>query len=166
VLKTLEILEERGKVTISDEALKEGLLKVKKQTGLRGRWDILQENPRVIADVAHNVSGVKSILKSIKNATSTHFILGFSADKNAEEILPLFPHEAHFYFTTFDSPRAMPLEVLAEKAKYTGLKGEAYSDVNTALEAVLAQKVRPEDEVWVLGSIFLIAELKASNFTL
>ncbi|MEM6299917.1 MAG: Mur ligase family protein, partial [Bacteroidota bacterium] len=36
VLKTLEILEERGKVTISDEALKEGLLKVKKQTGLRG----------------------------------------------------------------------------------------------------------------------------------
>ncbi len=163
VLKTLEVLKTRKKITLRNENLKEGLLNVRKQTGLRGRWDILQENPRVIADVAHNVSGVKSVLQSLKNADQTHFILGFSADKNVAEILRLFPPESTFHFTTFSSPRAMPLDTLIEKAKNAGLTGNTYTDVNTALANALRQKA---GEIWVLGSIFLIAELKASNFTL
>ena len=85
---------------IAEGHLREGLKNVRKNTNLRGRWDILQECPKVICDTAHNSDGLKYIFTQLKDETfeHLHFVFGVVNDKDLDEVLPLFPKEATYYF--------------------------------------------------------------------
>ncbi len=166
VLEAVEQLRNLN-IHISETAVNKGLLEVKEMTGLRGRWEILQQNPTVIADVAHNKDGIIQVLNQIKITYPTaqyHFVLGFVKDKDVADILTLFPSNATYYFTNAHIPRAMPVIALAEKANSAGLIGQSFDDVN---EAVKAAKLRANknDLIMICGSFFIIAEMDESTFT-
>jgi dihydrofolate synthase/folylpolyglutamate synthase len=116
---------------ISTENIKNGLLNVVKNTNLKGRWQILQEQPKVICDTAHNKDGLSIVLNQLETAQfkKIHFVLGVVSDKKLEEVLPLFPKEAHYYFCKPNIPRGMCEAVLQEKAKEFNLIGKKYSSV-------------------------------------
>ena len=61
VVSALEILRKNG-FEISDEAMREGLLRAKWQ----GRFEILSHNPLIIFDGAHNLCGIETLVASIK----------------------------------------------------------------------------------------------------
>jgi dihydrofolate synthase/folylpolyglutamate synthase len=160
VLKTVEILRETG-VQVSEENLKNGLKNVVKNTNLKGRWQILQENPKVIADTAHNFNGIEQVLEQIRQTPhkQLHFVLGFMKDKDVNKILPLYPTEAQFYFCKPKLPRAMELTVLQEKAEQMGIKYISTEDVNMALEIAIS-RANDKDLILVGGSTFVVAEIK------
>lgn len=147
--------------TIEQAQVKQALQQVKKLTGLRGRWEQLRAKPRVIADVAHNEDGIKMLVEQLEFETfqHLHIIIGMVKDKDVDSVLRLLPAYAKYYFTRADIPRAMDEQELQQKALAAGLKGDHFSDVNTALKQVLSQ-AKDEDLVLVCGSVFLVAEVR------
>lgn len=159
VLSTIELLK-RKSWKISGENIAQGLISVKKTTSLRGRWDILGTNPRIICDTGHNIAGVEYIMKELNEvpASDLHIVWGMNRDKDHEGIMQLLPPEARYYFTRASIPRAMPVEQLAEIAEKKGLTGSPYPTVREAYYSAL-KKARPEDTVFIGGSSFVVADL-------
>jgi dihydrofolate synthase/folylpolyglutamate synthase len=159
VLEACSVLKNMN-FELNDNAIKTGLQKTKKLTGLHGRWEMIHEHPRVILDVAHNEDGIKQLVSQIElsNYHKLHIITGMVKDKNIDSILSLLPRSAHYYFTQAAIPRALGADILKEKAAQFNLKGEIYSNVNAAVKQAMinAQK---EDLILIAGSVFLIGEV-------
>ncbi|MEQ3655702.1 MAG: folylpolyglutamate synthase/dihydrofolate synthase family protein [Dokdonia sp.] len=137
-----------------------GLNKVTKNTGLLGRWQIIQEKPLLIADTAHNKEGLQLVMDQIANTafSKLHLVFGVVKEKDLSSILPLLPTYASYYFCAPDVPRAMDAQHLMQQAQSYHLKGETYLSVKDALTA--AQKAASEtDMIFVGGSTFVVAEI-------
>ena len=160
VLQTLEILKKNKNFIISEQSIKDGFLKVLKNTGLQGRWQQLSESPKVICDTAHNEHGLKIVMKQIQkeNYKYLHIILGFVNDKNLDEILPLFPKKAKYYFCKPNNNRALNEIILHDEALKFGLKGKVYSSVLIAYKTAL-QNANENDFIYIGGSTFIVAEI-------
>ncbi len=159
VLAALHVLKENG-WDISSEARKLGLSNVVKNTELRGRWEVLQQNPEVICDTAHNKEGLLYTMSQLQNEEyeQLHLVLGVVNDKDLAAVLPLFPKTAKFYFSKPNVPRGLDAEVLQQKAAEFGLAGTAHSSVSTAYEAALGA-AGERDVIYVGGSTFTVAEI-------
>ncbi|MEJ7611307.1 MAG: folylpolyglutamate synthase/dihydrofolate synthase family protein [Ferruginibacter sp.] len=160
VLAAVAELNRQG-LTITETHLHTGLEKVSELTGLRGRWEILQNHPHIIADAAHNRDGIEQVLQQLQTVypdAALHFVIGFVKDKDIAEILKMFPDNARYYFTHAHIPRALPSGDLKEKATHEGLEGDAYENVNDAVAA--AKKIAGKDDViMICGSFFILSEL-------
>lgn len=145
---------------VSDEAITDGLKKVVANTGLLGRWQILQKSPLVVCDTAHNKEGLQLVLRQVlkQNYDQLHIVLGFVSDKDVKSVLPLFPKKATYYFVRPSIPRGMDVITLLELAKEQGLVGEKYGSVQKGFEAAL-ENAQSTDMVYVGGSTFVVAEV-------
>ncbi|WP_299064747.1 folylpolyglutamate synthase/dihydrofolate synthase family protein [uncultured Polaribacter sp.] len=146
--------------SISDENIEKGLLNVVKNTSLKGRWQVLQENPKVICDTAHNKEGLSIVIEQLEKESfnKIHFVLGVVSDKKIQDILPLFPKKAHYYFCKPNIERGLSELELQEKAKEFGLIGEKYLSVKEALKNAL-HNANQQDIIYVGGSTFVVAEI-------
>jgi dihydrofolate synthase/folylpolyglutamate synthase len=137
-----------------------GLKNVGNNTGLLGRWQMLQREPTVVCDTAHNKEGLLEVMKQLsqQKCDKLHMIIGFVKDKAVEDLLKLFPKEAIFYFVKPNVPRGMDENRLKELAEATGLKGKVYSSVQKGLNKALS-KAGPNDFIFVGGSTFVVAEV-------
>lgn len=160
VLQTLRVLNEQGTFKISETEIEQGFLHVIKNTHLQGRWQQLGENPKIICDTAHNSHGLKIVLNQLEQQVfeKLHIVLGVVNDKNLDEILPLFPKNAKYYFCKPDIPRGLDAGILKEKAKQYHLIGETYRSVSNAYRAA-KEKARTNDFIYVGGSTFVVAEI-------
>lgn len=159
VLSAVEILRKRG-FDITYGNIFEGLRTVKKTTGLKGRWQILAENPFVVCDTAHNPAGLAITVEQFKrvNAQTHRFVLGFVNDKDVDSILPLFPKNGVYYFCQPNNQRAFSAQLLTQKAANQGIKGTCYTNVNEALDAALKDSDK-KDAIYVGGSTFVVADI-------
>ena len=158
VLTAVEILTNQGWPLKLDKAAA-ALRAVKNTTGLRGRWDVLQNSPLIIADVAHNPAGLETVLKDWKHipAKKKHIVVGFVRDKDVAAALALFPSDAVYYFCAADTPRALPAAELAAIAMESGLTGTVYPSVTEAVLTARAQ-LRTDDALLITGSFFIVGE--------
>ena len=131
-----------------------------KNTNLKGRWQILQEHPKVICDTAHNAEGLKIVLNQLKKEKTKklHIVLGVVSDKKLEDILPMFPTEASYYFCKPNIPRGLSEVVLQEKAADFNLVGKKYLSVKKAYKSALLN-ANQEDTIYIGGSTFVVAEI-------
>lgn len=160
ILQAIEILTEKG-FKISEDHISQGLSQVIKNTGLKGRWQVLGESPWIICDTGHNEDGIKYILNQINEYTFNQLfmIIGMVNDKDVSKVLSFFPKNAQYVFCQANIPRAMPAEELFVKAKEVGLEGFVTKDVNEAMEWA-KKKARKEDLIFIGGSTFVVAEIK------
>lgn len=166
VLKTVEILNDL-QYSIEDEAICQGFKTVISQTGLRGRWQMLSENPRMICDIAHNTAGITEILNSLEKIEydKLWMVLGFVSDKDISSILSLLPKDAKYIFCEASIPRALNSAKLLEEAQKYGLVGEEIANVNEAI-FYAKSKAKPNDLIYVGGSTFVVAEISDDFDTL
>lgn len=145
---------------LPQDKVTKALKQVKKLTGLHGRWETIHHQPAVVLDVAHNEDGMRQLMKQVELADyhNLHIVMGMVKDKEIDSILELMPKEATYYFTRAKIPRALPEDVLTEKANAIGLSGKAYGDVNIAIHAAL-EKASPNDLILVCGSVFIVGEV-------
>jgi len=158
VLAACNVLTSIGLQLPLDNILK-ALSNVKQLTGLRGRWEQLQQHPTIIADVGHNEAGVGEVVKQwgLVTAKWKHVVIGFVKDKEITNVLALLPSDNVYYFCNANIPRALPAEQLQEQANAVGLKGMAYPTVKDAVKAAL-HEMSKEDALLITGSFFIVAE--------
>ena len=164
VLVATQLLATMGWKFTANKVLK-ALLNVKKNNGLMGRWECIQDSPRVILDVAHNEHGVLALLEQLASLhyQRLHIVTGMVKDKDIEAVLKLLPTNALYYFTQSHIPRALPVKELAEQAAAIGLDGHCFDDVNIALKEAI-KNANHNDLILVIGSVFLVAEVDRSIF--
>lgn len=158
VLKAVEVLQQHFSIT--EDAIKTGLLNVVMNTGLRGRWEQIHKNPTAIADTAHNSHGLKPVMTQLmaQQYGSLHIVFGVVNDKNLDEVLPLLPKQATYYFAKPGVPRGLDAQILHEAAKKYSLKGKFFASVAGAYAAAL-QEAAPNDFIYIGGSTFVVAEI-------
>lgn len=151
---------------ISEDATATALQNVKSLTGLRGRWDVIHNKPKVVLEVAHNKDGIEQMLAHLQTISyhQLHIILGMVKDKDAGAVLRLFPKEPTYYFTQAHIPRALGALSLQQQAETFGLKGDVFDDVNNALQTAIVN-ASENDLIIVCGSIFLVAEVNENLLT-
>ncbi|UOX34539.1 bifunctional folylpolyglutamate synthase/dihydrofolate synthase [Flavobacterium sediminilitoris] len=158
VLAVLEIL--KNYFSISEKAISKGFLKVVSNTGLLGRWQILNLHPKVVCDTAHNSHGLKIVLDQIKKEeiNQLHIVLGVVNDKDLDSILPLFPKKAKYYFCKPNISRGLSSASLQKKAGEYSLFGDTYNSVSEAYEVALSLSSKT-DFIYIGGSTFVVAEI-------
>jgi len=160
VLQTLTVLNHNTAFKTTESHWKTGLSEVVKNTGLEGRWQQLGTAPKIICDTAHNTHGLSIVLNQIQKEPfdQLHFVLGVVNDKDLDEVLPLFPKNAIYYFCKPNIPRGLEAAILAQKATPFGLNGKIYNSVSAAYENA-KQNAQPTDFIYVGGSTFVVAEI-------
>ena len=159
VHQALEVLKSGG-WNIPETAVEKGLANVVRNTGLRGRWEVLREQPKVICDTAHNREGLTLVMEQLQKESfdQLHLVIGVVNDKDLSSILPLLPKNAKYYYCRPNVPRGLEAEILMEKAAEYGLIGEQFNLVEEAYEAAL-QEGSENDLIYVGGSTFTVAEI-------
>ncbi|MBK7214857.1 MAG: bifunctional folylpolyglutamate synthase/dihydrofolate synthase [Bacteroidales bacterium] len=158
-LTAIERLRIQG-YKIEESQLTTGIKKVLKNTGLKGRWQIISRNPLAVADIGHNRDGIAEVLKQV-NLTphkQLHFVIGVVNDKEIDEMLRMLPASAIYYFCKADIPRGLDVGILSAKAHEAGLRGNSYGSVAEAYKIALCEAGK-DDLVVVGGSAFVVAEV-------
>ena len=158
VLCALQLLSDE--FVYSQNHVESGFLNVIYNTGLLGRWQVLNASPKVVCDTAHNSHGLKVVLNQIKKEQfdNLHIVLGVVNDKELDSILPLFPKNAKYYFCSPNVSRALNSSILMEQGMKIGLKGKLYSSVSAAYESALKSS-KKADFIYIGGSTFVVAEI-------
>jgi len=157
-LTALEHLSLEG-YSISEESVRKGLLKRK----WRGRFQIVQKEPLLILDGGHNVSGIKSLLHTLKekNCQNPIFVFGIMNDKEITPIIRQLCQKSDCLFLVqSQASKAMKVTDLAKlfkKERFNGklfLSGSIFKALPQALK--IAQKAKRT--VCVCGSLYLVGE--------
>ncbi|WP_373523086.1 folylpolyglutamate synthase/dihydrofolate synthase family protein [Aquiflexum sp.] len=160
ILKSIEALVSKG-WKIGNSQLKSGLSNLIKNTGLKGRWQVLSNQPLTICDTGHNEDGIRFIVDQLEQIQfqNLFMVIGMVKDKDISKVLSLLPEKAKYVFCEAKIPRAMSAGQLQQTALEYGLDGVTIEDVNEAIDYVrkIAGK---EDLIFVGGSTFVIAEIK------
>lgn len=159
-LVALQQLEEIGFKKVSKTSIESGYRNVANLTGLKGRWQILGEKPKIIADTGHNIDGIKQIVKQFETEQfeTLRMVIGFVNDKNIDDVLQILPRNAKYYFTQASIPRALPANELMKLANLVGLDGLDFDNCSKALAAAKNDS-KQDDLIFIGGSTFVVAEL-------
>jgi dihydrofolate synthase/folylpolyglutamate synthase len=159
IFAAVDILRKQD-YNINDFALFDGIGNVTRNTGLKGRWQVLHRNPLTICDTAHNEAGIASALAQIAtlNFKKLHFVIGMVEDKDIKKILSFLPKNAVYYFCKPNIPRGLNQNTLAKRASGFDLQGKSYETVKEAYRAASAA-ANFDDLVFVGGSTFVVAEV-------
>lgn len=158
VLAAIDSLKSLG-YNISNQTIDIGLRTVQQSTGLMGRWQKLNNSPKIYCDTGHNVDGIIQVIEQIKRTPhqNLHMVIGMVGDKNIDGMLALLPKNATYYFTRASIPRALEQTELQKRATNFGLNGNSFPSVNEALNAA-KQNANLNDLIFIGGSTFIVAE--------
>ncbi|MDI9476234.1 MAG: bifunctional folylpolyglutamate synthase/dihydrofolate synthase [Natronincolaceae bacterium] len=158
-LGAIEILRKYRNVNISDEAVLKGLYNTK----WAGRFEVLQKEPLIIIDGAHNLHGADSLRKNIEILLKDYkitFVVGMLQDKDVKAVLEdLIPLANKVIATRPDNPRAMRAADLAEQLKMFGKETHFYEDIKEAIKTAI--EITKQDEAIIFaGSLYMIGEVR------
>ncbi|TSA48536.1 MAG: bifunctional folylpolyglutamate synthase/dihydrofolate synthase [Deltaproteobacteria bacterium] len=157
-LGIVELIGDDG-FRVDERAVVEGLRK----THWEGRLELLQRNPMLLVDGAHNPAGVATLRRALKNDFSYRrlwLIFGVLGDKDYRAMVKrLFPLADTAILTRPDNDRALPLDVLLPTARAFQKNVEVIENPGDALQQALSQ-VGEKDLVCVAGSLYLVGEIK------
>jgi len=155
-----EALKIRG-VNISEKAIRVGLEKVK----WTGRLEIIQNNPTLILDGAHNPSGIRVVRETLKEIFSYHrliLVLAIFADKDYKKMIQIIAPKADLIIATkAKSPRAAPpQEIAKEAAQYIDQnKIIVTENIPQAINCALSNS-KADDLICITGSLYTVGEAK------
>lgn len=156
------------KVNVADSLIHTAL-----RMDFHGRWERLSTNPDVICDIGHNAPALTYNFGQLKEYletgryTSLIMVYGVMADKNFDAIMPLFPENATWIFTTPKTRRSDPASDIKDRytafcEKYGRMANRLYVQdsvrdaVAMALKTAAAYGGNPL--VYIGGSTFVVSE--------
>lgn len=123
--------------------------------------------PSVYLDGAHNEDGIRAFLETVKrHSCAGRRVLLYSTvrDKQYTKTAALLAQAGFFdeiCLVPLQGERALPLAQLKDSfGQYTGFDIKAYGTLDVALAELLTQK-DDGDEVYIVGSLYLVGEVKA-----
>ncbi|BAO55353.1 bifunctional folylpolyglutamate synthase/dihydrofolate synthase [Nonlabens marinus] len=158
--RAVEILRLRSDYNITDSQITLGISETHRKTGLRGRYELISTNPKVIADVAHNPAGIRSLIYKLQEESFHHLHIVFGAVKGKaiEDVIQHLPKHASYYLCEPNSDRKLSIEELNSKFKEFDLETQPSTSVTNALHYAKI-KAEENDLILVTGSTFVVAEI-------
>ena len=154
-------------VKIDKVHIAEGLAKVSRFSGLKGRLEVVQKEPLVVLDVGHNLDGVRAALAFMAGTLAERqgrlsIMFGMMRDKNVHQIAKLLSETGDYvYLPSLNSDRAIPSQELAD----------IFSAHNTSVMRVASldeglyqfyEDTNDRDGLLIVGSHLLAAQLPKS----
>lgn len=104
---------------INATSIKRGIMNLDSNTDFYGRWTIINYNPKVIFDSAHNESGFSYLSQQLKklNYDRLFIILSFVKGKDVKKLITLLPKKSLIYFTSSNTERSMNYEEITQCVK-------------------------------------------------
>ena len=163
VLKSTEILKHLD-YKINDSHIKTGLNNVSNNTGLQGRWQVIQRKPMIICDTAHNEAALDDVISQLTDMdySDLHFIIGFSNDKDLEKISKIFPEDSKYYFVQSKVGRARDAKEVRDIFKLNNRCGDYYKSVKNTIQHVKSVS-KENDVIFIGGSTFVVSEIFDKN---
>jgi len=158
---TLQTVKEAG-INISEETIRQGMAK----TTWAARFEILQRDPPVIIDAAHNPYSARALRNTLDQYYPDKpmiLITGMSADKDIQGMIEAWlPRTAHIITTQSGHPRAIPPEELAEEIRaLTDVPVTAESNATSSLQSAL-KMVADDQLILATGSVFEVASVRVA----
>lgn len=148
---------------IHNNDIEYGFANVCETTGLMGRWQTIQTEPKVVCDTGHNIGGFEYISKQIasQHCKQLRIVMGMVSDKDINGVLSMLPKNAIYYFTQASVKRARNCEEVEQLANQHELYGKSFPNVIDAYKTALSEADK-EDFIYVGGSSFIVADLLTS----
>ena len=145
---------------ISKENMKKGFENVRRNTGLRLRWEEQSQKPKVIFDISHNKAGFEFAVKQLSDYKfkRLRMVLGFVKDKNIEEIVDCLPNDAEYYLCKPNVERGFDLKKLKNIFDKFKLSNTTFKDVKLAYDFA-KKNSNYDDLIYVGGSTFIFEKL-------
>ena len=155
-LSTIETLQMNG-IYITDESIIEGIEK----TTNPGRMEIVSFEPIILLDGAHNIDGIKSLKKTLKDDfvyERLNLVFGILSDKNVQEMLDIItPIADTIILTKSHNNRACSPSKLKEMI--TERDVVVMDEISKAID--YAKKIsNKQDLICITGSLFTVGESK------
>ena len=151
----LKVLHMTG-IKISSASIYQGFAAV----SWPGRFEILQNDPLVVIDSAHNLDSAEKLAQTIRDylpGQSVGLVFGASEDKDVTGMLgALFPVIESIMVTQSVHPRSYDAVQLGEAAQKFGLPVAVNPQLESALEQAYAN-LKPDGALVITGSIFIAA---------
>lgn len=159
LLQVCEKLNDLG-YKLSNEEITAGIRNVIRNTGFKGRWQVMAKNPLIICDTGHNEDGIRIVMNQLKSMSyrQLHIVFGMVKDKDIRAVLKYLPVDATYYFCKPKIQRGLDEHILLAAGKGRRLNGSAYLSVREALENA-KKNATADDIIFVGGSSFVVAEV-------
>lgn len=146
---------------IDDEHIEVGVRNVKENSGLRGRWETVCENPKVIVDVGHNMNAwqyhVKFLQEEVSKGKKVGLVFSMMLDRPIVDILSSLPKEIVVYTSTVKGSPLPPAARISSAARGVGL---TYREGNEGPYEALQMAISDGcDVILCSGSFFLCGEI-------
>jgi dihydrofolate synthase/folylpolyglutamate synthase len=152
----------RNGFEVPGEALAQGF----KQVDWPGRFQILQRQPTLVVDSAHNGYSALRLRQALEKnfpGQRIHLVFGASEDKDVRTMLKnLAPALSRATMTQAHHPRAAEAQQLVEVARDYIQAVDSHLPVRQAVAYALDQ-AEAEDVIVVTGSLFTVGEVLASS---
>ena len=104
---------------INETTIKKGIMNLDSNTDFYGRWTIINYNPKVIFDSAHNESGFSYLSQQLEklNYDRLFIILSFVKGKDVKKLITILPKKSLIYFTSSNTERSMNYEEIIQCVK-------------------------------------------------
>lgn len=158
-IEALEILRSQQHIDLKNVDIQKGFAKVK----WKGRFEILEQNPYVIRDGAHNLDGARRLYEQLtKHFTNRRilYIIGVLEDKEHQAMLAMLAPLAEriFVLTVPGQERALPAERLAEEVRPFCSRVSLAESPEQALK-MAKQEAGKEDVILAFGSLYYIGRI-------
>jgi len=140
---------------------KKDILKGLEKAKWPGRLEIVNKNPLVILDCAHNPHGMQTLVDFLKELRYARMILvlGISSDKDIPEIVKMIVPFSDKLIITQAKYRGAEPKILEKEARKYAKGIVAIKDVRKAVKEAL-KSAKKGDVVIVTGSIFTVSEAR------
>lgn len=160
VLGALEVMRDRNYISINDDIIQKALASLY----CPARIEIAAKNPLIILDFAHTVDSMRFLKKALLE--NFHFnklvlILGFSQDKDLDNILKEIVYDGDFIIVTRskNSRAAAPDDLYQRIERLCGKRSKILNNVQDAVTTA-KQMASQGDLICITGSAYLAGEAR------
>ena len=134
-----------------------------------GRLEILQENPTIIIDGAHNIAGIKTLKQTVErffHDKKKILVLGILGDKDYKDMLKeIIPIADTIIATKPENPRALPAaelsEAIVEMKNPVNESVKVYAEEKIENAIKFAHSSAAQDDIIIFaGSLYMIGHVR------
>jgi dihydrofolate synthase / folylpolyglutamate synthase len=155
----IEQIQSQG-FRLSNAAIREGLHRVRRLSGIEGRVQIVERRPLLICDVAHNPEAAGVLVDAVRGIPheALHLVFGVMKDKDYRTMIRRFAElDPEFYAVQASIARSLPSSDLAAAIEQAGGAVRSYASIAAALRAA-RRAASSRDMILVTGSHYVVGE--------
>ena len=146
-------------VPLNEQKNLNGISNVNEYSGLRGRWEIINNHPLTICDTGHNYDGVQFIVEQLKtyNCEKMHIVWGMVKDKDVTAILELLPENAIYYVCKPSVVRGQESAIMTAMLDNQGFDAVDCENASDAFK-MASRACKSNELIFIGGSTFVVAD--------